>query len=103
MSRTRNHFFDTVAMTSPSRSILYSWSTTLPWALSSSPSSISTWKRSRIPTSALWIVATVRPFCSIRILSRTESFFSWIFATSLPLRSSRMNVSRTRSALPSTL
>src|SRR3954466_7135518 len=103
VSRTRNHFFETVATTSPPRLISYSWSTMLPWALSSSPPSTSMAKRSRIPTSALWIVARVRPSRSTSIVSRTRSFFSRIRATSWPSRSSRMKVSRTRSALPSTL
>jgi len=60
-------------------------------------------KRSRIPIRALWTVASVWPSRSTYILSRTDSFFSWMVATSLPSRSLRMNVSRTRSALPSTL
>ncbi len=68
----RNHFFDTVAMTSSSRLTSYSWSTTLPCALRSLPSSMSMSKRSRIPTRALWIVASVRPSRSICIVSRAE-------------------------------
>ena len=40
---------------------------------------------------------------SMVILSRTVSFFSWIFESSFPLASSRMNVSRIRAALPFTL
>ena len=35
MSRTRNHFFDTVATVPSWPSISYSWSTTLPWAFRS--------------------------------------------------------------------
>src|SRR4051812_34974360 len=103
VSRTRNHFLEMLATTSPSRLISYSWSTTFPRAFMSSPFSTSMSKRSRIPTSALWIVASVSPSRSTRMVSRTVSFFSWILARSFPWRSSRTNVSRTLSALPSTL
>src|SRR5262249_24611732 len=41
VSRTRNHRFETSATCSPSRSILNSWSTTLPFASRSSPPSTS--------------------------------------------------------------
>jgi hypothetical protein len=43
---------------------------------------------------AIRTVATVRPSRSIAILSRTLSWFSWLFAISLPDMSSSANVSR---------
>ena len=53
--------------------------------------------------SALWTVATVSPSRSIFIVSRIESFFSWILRSSSPDGASSTKVSRTRSALPLTL
>ena len=61
------------------------------------------WKRSRSPTSAFLTVATVSPSCSIFIVSRTWSFFSWIFSSVSPEGVSISSVSRSRSALPLTL
>src|SRR3954469_13150873 len=87
--RTRNHFLEIVASVSPSRSISYSWSTTLPCAFMSSPRSTSIAKRSRMPTSALRTVATVSLPRSMAILSRMLSLRSWIRATSRPEASSR--------------
>ncbi|MGZ6670434.1 MAG: hypothetical protein ACXVH3_37935, partial [Solirubrobacteraceae bacterium] len=75
----------------------------VPRALRSSRPSMSISKRWRIPTSALWTVASFRPSRSTFIVSRARSFFSWMLATSQPSRSFRTKVSRTRSALPSTL
>src|ERR1700754_4012068 len=56
-----------------------------------------------MPTSAFLTVAAVRPSRSISILSRTLSLRSWIVHSSWPERLSMTSVSRTRSALPSTL
>ena len=48
-------------------------------------------------------VATVRPSRSIAIFPRTLNLRSWILATSRPLAVLEHDVSRIRSALPSTL
>ena len=54
-------------------------------------------------TRAFLTVATVVSPRSIRIESRIESFFSWIFSSSSPDWFSITNVLRIRSALPLTL
>src|SRR6476659_7034422 len=71
--------------------------------VSSPPPSRSTFSLSRRPTRRLWTSAIFLPSRSIAIVSRMWSLRSWILATSAPDMSCRMNVSRIRIALPSTL
>src|SRR4051794_39559299 len=71
--------------------------------VSSPPPSRSTFRRSRRPISRLCTSAIFLPSRSIAIVSRMWSLRSWILATSAPAMSCRMNVSRRRMALPSTL
>ena len=59
-------------------------------------------KRSRMLISSFLTVASRSPN-SILILSRIDSFFSRILATSVPVASSRTQVSRSRATFPLTL